>query len=147
MGRLCHQSRVTDLRGLEDLAGDRTVCIAYQERTAAGFAGILYHAANTDRTIQFSPLFVTQIRILQRFKNTLLLRYQHTGKDLFVANCIFLQPVRHYIIDILDKYDVRILLVKVFNQSTVTSRAEEQLTIFRAERRTVRISCDRVRTR
>ena len=87
------------------------------------------------------------MRILQCLKHPFLLRYQHTGKDLFVTHRVFLQPIRYHVIDILDEDDVCVLLIQVLDQRTVTSRTEEQLTVLRSKRRTVRISGDRIGAR
>ena len=75
MGTLFHQLRIADLAGLQDLTRNTAVCLANQERTAAGFAGVLHYAAYTDRPVQSRTLFVAQVRILQCLKDTLLLRH------------------------------------------------------------------------
>ena len=142
MSRLRHECRIADLGRFEDLARDRTIFIAHKERTTTGFAGVLHYAADTDRTIQFRTLFIAQVGVLERLEDALLLRYQHTGKDLFVTNRIFLETVRHHIINVFDENDIGILLVEVLDERTMTTRTEEQLTVFRTERRAIGISSD-----
>ena len=147
VGRFGHERGVADLRRFEDLAADGTVGIAHEERSSTGFAGILHHAADTDRPIQFGAFFVGEVRVLERFKDTLLLGDQHAGEDLLVTNGVFLEPVGHYIVDIFDEDDVGILAVEVLDERSVSTRTEEKLAILSAERCTVRISGDRIGTR
>ena len=144
MGRLSHQSRVANLRGLQYLAADRAVFVANEERTTTGFARVLHYAAYTDRTIQFCALFGRQVRVLQGLEHTFLLGHEYTGKNLLVADGIFLQTVRHHIVDIFDEYDIGILLIEVLDERSVSARTEEQLAFFRAERRTIGVSRDSV---
>ena len=67
-----------------------------------------------------------------------------TCKQLLITNRVALQSVRHHVIDILDKDDIRILLVEVLNERTMSTRAEQQFTIRCAEWCTIRISRQRV---
>ena len=89
-------------------------------------------------------LFVTQVRILQRLEYPFLLGHENTRQNLFVTNRIFLEPIGHDIVDILNEDDIRVLLIEVLDERTVTTRPEEQLAVFRAERRSVRIGCKRI---
>ena len=81
---------------------------------------------------------------MQLLEDLFLLGHQHARKNLLVANCIFLEAIRHYVIDILNEYDIGILLVEVLYQCAVSAGTEEQLAICCAEWSAVRISCERV---
>ena len=147
MGRFSHECRVADLCRFKNLARNRAIRLANQERSASGFSGILNHTTNTDRTIEFGALFVGEVRILERLKDTFLLGNQDAGKDLFIAYRIFFQSVGHHVVNILDKDDVCVLLIEVLDECAVPSRPEEEFAILGTERRTVRISRQGIGTR
>ena len=147
MSRLLHEFGIADLSRFEDLAADRAICLAYQERSTTGFARVLHHAADTDRTVQLSTFLVAQVRVLECLEHAFLLGHKHTRKDLFVTDGVFFETIGHDVIDILDENDVGILLIEVLNERAVSTRAEEEFAVLGTERRAVRISRQRVGTR
>ena len=86
------------------------------------------------------------IQQFQIFKRLLLKSHQYPGNQFLVSNGFVLQAVGHHIINILNKYNIRIQVVQVFNQSTVTTGTEQQLTVI-TERLVLHISCYCIGTR
>ena len=60
--------------------------------------------------------------------------FQFSSQYFFVKNSLIGIGFYHYIIYILDKDDVGIQFVEVFEQSTMPSRTEEQLVVLISEK-------------
>ena len=88
---------------------------------------------------------MTTIQQFQIIESLFLQSNQHTGKQFFISYSIVFQTVGHDIINILDKYDISIQIVQIFNQSTMTSRTEKQFAII-TERLVLHISGNGIST-
>ena len=75
------------------------------------------------------------------FECLLLEGNQHTSNNLLEAHGGVFQTVGHYIIDILDENHISIDIVEVLNQSTMTTRTEQNSTVVVAERFVIDGSC------
>ena len=76
---------------------------------------------------------MSAIQQLQILESLLLQSNQYTGQQLLISNCIPFKSVWYYVVNILNEYDIRIQIVQVFNQCTMTTRTEYQFAII-AER-------------
>ena len=85
-------------------------------------------------------IFAT-LQQLQITKHLLLQGNQYTSQQFLISDGVCLELIRYHIVDILDKNDVSIEVVKILNQGSMTTRTEEQLAIY-AERLVVLIGCD-----
>jgi len=71
---------------------------------------------------------------MQIIKCFLLHGNENTSYYLFPFYCDILQFIRYNIIYILDEYHICIYIIKIFNQSTMSTRTEKKATIFITER-------------
>ena len=125
VGGLLHECRVGDLARLQDLARDSTISFAHEEWTTTRFARILHYAAYAQWALELGFLFGCEVRILQFVEHFLLLGNQHTRKELLIAHGVAFEAIWHHIVDILDEDDIRVLLVEILDERTVSTWTEE----------------------
>ena len=72
---------------------------------------------------------LSAIQQFEVFECLLLESNQYTSDQLLVCNSFVLQTIWNYVVNVLDEDNVCIEVVQVFDQCTVTTRTEQQLTI------------------
>ena len=76
----------------------------------------------------------TRIKQTDVIESALLQRYENTSYDFLKAHRWVFQAVGYHIIYILNKDNISIDVVQVFNQRSMTTWTEQNRTIFVAER-------------
>ena len=82
---------------------------------------------------------ISHVELFEVGKGACLERDEQTGQDLLVGHGIGFQVVGANIVDGLDKEDVGIDVIEVFDESAVSAGAEKQTAVGVAERRAVGI--------
>ncbi|CCZ70987.1 oRF2 [Bacteroides sp. CAG:702] len=100
----------------------------------------------TNNTFKLFMAIMTTIQQFQIIECLFLKRHQHTCQQFFVGHSIFFQPVRNHVINVLDKHNIGIQIIQVFNQCSMTTRTEYQLPFIIAERFVVHVCCDSICT-
>ena len=77
---------------------------------------------------------VARVKQSEIVKGFLLQLHKQSCDNLLPLRCLRFQTVRHDVVDVLDKDDVRIDFVEVLYQRAVTSGTEEQRAVGIAER-------------
>ena len=92
--------------------------------------------------LKFLMVVAPRLQVFQVIESFLLSLYEYAGNNFLPLDSISFQTVWDDIVDILDEDDISVDFIEVLNQCTVTSRTEEQRTIFVAERCVVGVGCN-----
>ena len=92
-------------------------------------------------TLQIGWRIVGCLQFPDVFESLFLQRYQYACYYLLPRYGFRFQSVGRYIVDILDEYHVGVYVVKILNERTVPSGAEQKRAVVVAERRVVGVCC------